>query len=313
LPPSAPPFRPRALRPGDLVGVCAPSGAVGREAALRGVAALRALGFEVRFSESMFDRRFFTAGPAEGRLQELHALFADDAVAGIVCARGGAGAAALLAGLDPALIRAHPKVFVGYSDVTFLHLFLHRLGLVTVHGPMVARDLADGSYDALSLRSAISGEGPLFAAQGAPLRPLRPGVAEGRLRGGCLSILAAAAGTPWSLVPDDEGTILFLEDIDERPYRIDRMLFQLRASGGFEGVKGVVFGEMKGCAAFQSDGYSLEEVLLEALTGLDVPIAIGMPSGHTAGTGVSLPLGVRAHLRCDGNEARFEVLEAAVQ
>jgi muramoyltetrapeptide carboxypeptidase len=294
------------------VGVCAPSGAVDRDAAQRGISALRALGFEVRFTEALFDQRFFTAGPASARVRELEALFSDDTVAGIVCARGGAGAASLLASLDPDIFRAHPKVFVGYSDVTFLHLFLHRQGLVTVHGPMVARELAEGGYDGSSFWSAVAGQGPLYAAQGPPLRALRPGIGEGTLRGGCLSILAAAAGTPWGFRPDEEGTILFLEDVDERPYRVDRMIFQLRAAGAFAGVQGVVFGEMKGCAARESDGYTLEDVVMEALAGLNVPVAIGLPSGHTSGPGVTLPLGVRARLACDG-DAAFEVLEAAVQ
>jgi muramoyltetrapeptide carboxypeptidase len=305
-------IRPRALRSGDLVGVCAPAGAVDREAVARGVAELRRLGFEVRFSESIFDRRFFTAGSAETRARELQALFADGDVAGVVCARGGAGAAALLSRLDAAVFRANPKVFVGYSDATFLHLFLQQQGLVTVHGPMVARELADGAYDAASLRTAITGEGPLFAASGGTLRPLRAGIAEGVLRGGCLSILAAAEGTPWAFRADEEGTILFVEDVDERPYRIDRMLFQLRASGAFAGVRGIVFGEMKGCAARPADGYALEDVVLDALEGLDVPIAFGLPSGHTSGPAVTLPLGVRARLACD-NEARFDVQEAAVR
>jgi muramoyltetrapeptide carboxypeptidase len=304
--------RPRALRPGDVVGVCAPSGAVDRDAALRGIAALRALGFEVRVSESLYDQRFFMAGTADVRARELQALFADDTVAGVFCARGGAGAASLLGRLDPAVFRSHPKVFVGYSDITFLHLFLHRQGLVTVHGPMIARELADGGYDVPSFWSAVAGQGARLAARGLPLRALRPGRGEGYLRGGCLSILAAAVGTPWAFRSDGDETILFLEDIDERPYRVDRMLFQLRAAGAFDGVRGVVFGEMKGCAAREADGYTLEDVVQDALSGLDVPVAFGLPSGHTSGPGVTLPLGVRARLACDG-DAEFEILEAAVR
>jgi muramoyltetrapeptide carboxypeptidase len=131
------------------------------------------------------------------------------------------------------------------------------------------------------------------------------------LRGGCLSILAAAAGTPWALAPDKEDTILFLEDVDERPYRIDRMLLQLRESGALAGVRGVVFGDMKGCAPRFDESYRLEEVLLDALEGLEVPVALGLSSGHTASPAVTLPLGVKARLRC-GERASFEVLEAAV-
>jgi muramoyltetrapeptide carboxypeptidase len=176
---------------------------------------------------------------------------------------------------------------------------------------MVARELADGVYDRASLWHALTGEGSPYAAGEDDLEPLRGGEAEGVLRGGCLSILAAAAGTPWALAPDGEATILFLEDVDERPYRIDRMLLQLRESGALAGVRGVVFGDMKGCAPRFDESYRLEEVLLDALEGLEVPVALGLSSGHTASPAVTLPLGVKARLRC-GERASFEVLEAAV-
>jgi muramoyltetrapeptide carboxypeptidase len=133
------------------------------------------------------------------------------------------------------------------------------------------------------------------------------------LRGGCLSILAAAAGTPWDLRPSGEATILFVEDVDEAPYRIDRMLFQLRASGALDGVRGIVFGEMKGCSPGPDADYALEEVLLEALEGLDVPVAFGFPSGHTSRANVTLPLGVAARLGCGTSEARLEVMEVPVE
>jgi muramoyltetrapeptide carboxypeptidase len=220
--------------------------------------------------------------------------------------------AQLLSRLDAEIFRAHPKVFVGYSDVTFLHLFLHRLGLVTFHGPMVARELADGGDDASSLMVAITGQGAPLDVAGSAFRVLRPGRGEGRLRGGCLSILAAAVGTPWAFRPDADGTILFLEDIDERPYRIDRMIFQLRAAGAFDNVRGLVFGEMKGCAALPTDAFTLEDVIMDALVGLDVPVAIGLASGHTTAPCLTLPLGVGARLEC-GDAARFQVLEVAVQ
>ncbi len=304
-------IRPRALRLGDLVGVCAPSGLVERAAVEKGAATLRGLGFKVRVSESMFEHKAFMAGTVERRVREIHDLFLDAEVSAVVCARGGAGAAALLSHLDSALLAAHPKVFVGYSDVTFLHLFLHREGLVTFHGPMVARELADGGYDRGSLLSALTGQGALYTTSADDLEPLASGSSEGVLRGGCLSILAAAVGTPWAFRPDPEGTILFLEDVDERPYRTDRMLFQLRASGALTGVRGIVFGDMKGCAPALSDDYRLEDVLLDALSGLDIPVALGLSSGHTRSPSVTLPLGVRSRLQC-GSSARFEVLEPGV-
>lgn len=304
-------IRPRALRPGDLVGLAAPAGPVDERQLRRGAAELESLGFAVSVPEGLFEGRGFTAGNLERRLDELQRLFADDTVAAIWCARGGAGAGRLLWRLDEDLIRAHPKLIVGYSDITYLHLYLGRLGLVTLHGPMVARELAEGAYDLPSLWHALTGEGTPYASGEDDLEPLRPGTGEGVLRGGCLSILAAAAGTPWALAPANEATILFLEDVDERPYRIDRMLLQLRESGALAGVRGIVFGDMKGCAPRLDEPYRLEDVLLEALEGLDLPVALGLSSGHTSSPAVTLPLGVRARLVC-GDGASFEVLEPAV-
>ena len=305
-------MKPRALRPGDRIGICAPAGPVDLERLERGAAALRALGFEVLVPEGIGARTGFTAGRVERRLAELHRLFADEAVAAIVCARGGAGAGWLLDKLDAQLLRSHPKLLVGYSDVTFLHLYLARLGLSSVHGPMAAWELADGSYHEASFRHALTGEGAPYSSEPEDLEPLRKGEAEGVLRGGCLSILAAASGTPWALDTTASDTILFLEDVDERPYRIDRMLWQLRRSGALAGVRGIVFGDMRGCSPKLQEDHRLQDVLLQCFDGLDVPIALGLSSGHAAGPAVTLPLGVRARLACGGEEARFEVLEPGV-
>jgi muramoyltetrapeptide carboxypeptidase len=313
--PSSPPGRtwrkPKPVRPGDLIGVAAPSAAVGGEALRRGVEELESLGFRVRVGEGATARHLFTAGTVERRLREIEDLLRDDDVAGIVCARGGAGASALLGHLDPGLVAARPKVFVGCSDVTFLHLWLQAAGVVSFHGPMAAGDLARGRYDRDSFMTAVTGEGTPFATESGDLLPLRAGSARGRLLGGCLSILAAAAGTRWPLPTSGEATILFIEDVNEPPYRIDRMLRQLRESGAFEDVVGVVFGDMKGCSPPLSAAFSLEDVILEALEGLDVPIALGLSSGHASGAAVTLPLGVVARLTC-GAEAALEVVEPAV-
>jgi muramoyltetrapeptide carboxypeptidase len=305
-------LRPRALRAGDLVGVCAPAGPVDAERLDRGVAELGALGFDVRLAAGVRARGpGFTAGTPADRLRDLRGLLEDDEVAAVFCARGGAGSGWLLRGLDPEAIRARPKLLVGYSDVTFLHLLWDRLGLATLHGPMVAWELASGAYDRDSLRWALSGEGAPYATGPDDLLPLRAGEAEGVVRGGCLSILAAAAGTPWALAPADD-TILFLEDLDEPPYRIDRLLLQLRESGALTNVKGIVFGDMKGCSPPVAADYDLTDVIRRALDGLEVPVALGLSSGHTSNPLVSLPFGVRARLRCGEEDAGFEYLEAGV-
>jgi muramoyltetrapeptide carboxypeptidase len=304
-------IKPRALRPGETIGLCAPSGPIEADFVAAGISELEGLGYRVLAAADLDRRTRFTAGSVERRVAEIHDLFANPEVRAIVCARGGAGALRLLPHLDPARIAADPKPFVGYSDVTALHLFLGRLGLVTVHGPMAGRSLVAGRYHRESFLAALTGEGKRYSTEPDDLEALREGEAVGILRGGCLSLLAAAAGTPWSLRPDPEGTILFIEDVRERPFRIDRMLSQLRLAGTFENVRGIVFGEMKGCGTAAGEDYTLEEVLEESLSGLDVPMAIGLSSGHTNAPNVSLPLGVRARLVC-GTEPRLEVLESAV-
>jgi len=299
-------LRPRALRKGDLLGVCAPSGPVDEDRLRSGITLLERLGYRVQAGDDLLSRVRLNAGSVERRVGELHRLVADEAVGAIFCARGGAGAGWLLPHLDPALFRAHPKIFLGYSDATFIHLFLDRLRIPSFYGPMVSVDFPDVLFHPDSLWGALEGD----SRHRTELLSLRSGVAEGTLRGGCLSILASAAGTPHALEPRP-GTILFLEDVDEPPYQVDRMLYQLRESGVFASVSGIVFGEMKGCGVRPGEAYTLRDVVLEALCGLDVPIAWGLPSGHTSGPTTTLPLGVRARLTC-GESAVFEVLEDAV-
>jgi muramoyltetrapeptide carboxypeptidase len=301
------------LRPGDVIGVVAPAGPVDEERLNLGVGELERLGFAVRVADGVLDRTGFTAGSVERRVAQIHGFFADPAVAAIACARGGAGTIQLLPHLDRDLLRDNPKPLLGYSDVTLLHLQMESVGLTSLHGPMVARELADGdtAYDRKSLWYALTGEGEPYESEPDDLVSLAEGTAEGILRGGCLSLLAASAGTPWALRNLDE-TILFVEDVDEKPYRVDRMLRQLRASGALQGVKGIVFGDMKGCAPSYTESYRLETILLEALDGLHVPIALGLSSGHTAHPNLTLPLGVRAGLECVNGEAWFGILEAPV-
>ncbi len=304
--------KPRPLRPGDLVGVAAPAASFDTALLQKGIGELEGLGLRVRVAEDIHERAQFAAGTPKRRVRELRGLFEDGEVAGIVCARGGAGAIHLLPGLDPLLAQRHPKDFVGCSDVTFLHSMLNALGLVTFYGPMVAGDMGRGSWDRESFWNAVSGEGAPLVTAADDLLPLRDGHGRGRILGGCLSILASAAGTPWAFRPDRDGTILFIEDIAEPPSRIDRLLRQLRAAGAFEGLQGVVFGDMLKCAPPRDTAFSLEDVVLEALEGLEVPVALGLSSGHVVSGALTLPLGVSARLLCERGEARLEVLEHAV-
>lgn len=293
--------------------MCAPAGPVDAARLERGVAELRRLGFEVHVPEGLLERRGFTAGTVDQRLGELYAAFEDDGLAGIFCARGGAGVIQLLPRLEIDRLVAHPKVFLGYSDLTFLHALLNNAGFVTFHGPMIAREIGDGAYHRESLLAAVTGRDTPYATEADELLPLRAGTAEGRLLGGCLSILAAASGTAWALrAAGAEDVILLLEDVDEAPYKIDRMLRQLRAAGALVRVSGIVLGDLPGCSPSIDASFTLEEVVLEALEGLDVPIALGLSTGHTHNPSVTVPLGVRARLECSADRAHFRILEPAV-
>ena len=276
-----------------------PRGRWTRSAWRKGVAELEGLGLRVRVSEGTLGRQFFTSGPVARRRDELQALFADDEVRGIVCARGGAGAGGLLPLLDPALLRDHPKALLGCSDITFLHLFLERLDLVSLHGP------DGGGRPRLGLlRPGEPAARPL--RRGRALRVRRPTTSKRSGPARARACCSAAASRSWPPRParpgrsarGREGTLLFIEDVHERPFRIDRMLRQLRQAGAFAGVRGIVFGDMQGCAPKGDEGYTLEAVILDALEGLEVPVALGLSSGHTASPAVTLPLGVRARLAC---------------
>jgi muramoyltetrapeptide carboxypeptidase len=232
-----------------------------------------------------------------------------------MCIRGGYGSNYLLDSLDFEIIAAHPKPFFAYSDLTGIQLhLLDELGLPVFHGPMLAADfyLLNGVH-LESFRAALAGE--LYSVGSAEgLRPLSPttdiSTVRGTLYGGCLSILISLLGTPWE--PSTEGTLLFLEDTAVKPYQIDRMLWQLRNAGKLEGVRGIVFGEMLDCVSPGAPASLLEEAILSALGGLDVPIAIGLRSGHVSRENVTLTFGVEAELAV-GDTARLHILEPAVK
>ncbi len=291
--------------------MCAPASAIEAEKVEAGVRELERLGFRVRVADDILDKQIYAAGSPERRVRELHELFADPEVRGVVCARGGAGAAQVLPLLDLGLLAAHPKVFSGYSDITHLHSVLGNLGIVSFHGPMLATELSTGRYDADSFLQSVSAmDGGMAFGADAGLRVLREGRASGRLRGGCLTLLAAACGTPWSLRAEDD-TILFLEEVDEKPYRVHRMLIQLRQSGVLDHVRGVVLGELPGCEGPPDLPYSLDEVLKDALPA-PLPVAIGLRSGHRAASFLTLPLGVAAELAADAEGARLVLTEGTV-
>jgi muramoyltetrapeptide carboxypeptidase len=302
-------LKPILLRRGEAIGVVAPASNVQREEAEAGVARLRELGYRVILGESLYEQDLYFAGSPEARARDLQRMFEREDVRAILCARGGYGSNYLLPLIDLEVIRRNPKPLIGYSDLTSLLTWVSdETGLVTFHGPMAAKDFAhaDG-VDLESWFASLEGTAGWSVNQ---MRTLMAGEAEGILYGGCLSILVASLGTPYEI--QTGGTILFLEDVGTKPYQIDRMLMQLKHAGKFDGVRGIVFGEMQDCVQPGGQSYSLEEVIVRVVGDLAIPIGFGLPSGHVRTRNITLPFGVPARLQAAANSATLTILEAAV-
>jgi muramoyltetrapeptide carboxypeptidase len=300
--------KPRALRLGDTIGVVAPAAAVEPAHLERGVAALTAMGYRVKVSRRALDRTGILAGSDTARAAELMAFFADPEVKAIFAARGGYGCGRLLPLLDFAMIARTPKVFVGYSDETYLlNALVERVGLVAFHGPMVAMDLARGLNPAARTHLArlLAGETLTDGLQGRTT--LRPGTAEGPLIGGCLTVVVAMIGTPWEPLLD--GRILFLEDTGEKAYRIDRMLTQLKQSGALGRVAGIVFGAIQPADGSTRERELIDHFLAEEVADLACPVLAGIEAGHGS-EHFALPMGLR--VRLDGAQRRLVFTESAV-
>lgn len=310
-----PRLKPPPLRPGDAVGIVAPGSPIKRDLLLAGCEGLRCLGYKPVYEDSILDRDLYFAGPVRRRARELEEMFERDDVRAIVCARGGYGTNYLLQELDLAKLKRHPKIFVGYSDVTtLLTWFTHAAGLVTFHGPMVTKDFAVPEGVHLpSWNAAVAASSPweLNFSPGSEVKALLEGHADGTLYGGCLSMLAASLGTPYEI--DTRDTILFVEDVAAKPFQIDRMLMQLKLAGKLETVRGIVFGEMLDCIqpGVEQD-YTLEQVVTRVLRDLHIPVAYGLRSGHVTRENIALPLGVRCSLEAKKDAVRLRLLEPSV-
>ena len=307
---------PPALRPGDTIGVVSPSSAIDDSLSLQlAREAIEALGFRVKEGAHVAARRGYLAGTDAERAADLNAMFADPGVHAIVCLRGGWGAARLLPLLDYARIRRSPKILLGFSDVTALHCALQaKAGLVSFHGPMgssswnafnvdqfrrlfLARELMD-------YRNRQEAGDELVPRRNRTMT-IRGGKARGELVGGNLAVLVALAGTPY--MPDLEGRILFLEDVGEAPYRIDRMFSTLRLSGALDRLAGFIFGECTDCEP--GGGYgslTLEQILDDYIRPLGIPAYRGAMIGHVREQFI-VPVGGRVELDADGG--RFRLLE----
>ena len=288
---------PAALTPGDRIAVVSPASACARDEFDAGVAELRRLGFDPVYDETVFAREAgYLAGTPELRAGAFLRFWRDPSVRALIAVRGGYGSVQLLPFLDRDTIRAAPKLFIAYSDNTSLLSWLTcQCGISALHGPMLERRLSRGpdGYDESSFMALVQGGNGLALAPDG-LTVFQHGEAVGPLLGGTLTQLAASMGTPYAFDPP-HGAILFIEDVSERPYRIDRMLTQLRLSGVLDRAAALVFGEMRSCD--EADGRVTARDVVERVTrGFAGPVVFGFPSGHTSGPCWTVPLGVRVRL-----------------
>ena len=304
--------KPRALAPGARLAVVAPASPFTREEFDRGVEEIRRLGFEPVYDDTVFARQRYVAGSPALRAAAIHAAWRDPSIAGLIGVRGGYGSAQVLPLLDcDEAVRAG-KPFVGYSDLTAMLTFL-TLGchLVAFHGPMLAGRLGRGAegYDERSFMSALCRREPMGELTPPGLEAIRSGDASGVLLGGTLTQLLASIGTPFAFAPPD-GYVLFLDEVGERPYRLDRMVVQLRQAGLLDRASAVVIGELPRCDEPTGDP-TARAVMTELFADFRGPVLIGFPSGHTVSPAMTLPFGVQARVVADG-PPRLVIEEAAV-
>ncbi len=296
-------IKPQPLKKGDAVGVVSPAGLYNEDLIRKGIELLKSMGFRVKLYRENIKPFRYMAGSDEERADEFMSAFLDEEIRGIFASRGGYGSIRIIPYLKPEIIKTHPKVFVGYSDITSLHLFLlNRCGMICFYGPMIAQERSISPEELELLLDLIMGnmrEGLLGVGE-----PLKGGKAEGRLTGGCLSLIVSSIST--GIDAPFDGKILFLEDVGEPAYRIDRMLTQLKMAGRFHGVKGVVFGSMKECGSQKL----IKEIVLDIFDEGDFPVIFNFPSGHGEKI-LTLPLG--AEVLMDGDSGALWLLEGAVQ
>ena len=304
--------KPRALAPGDRLAIVAPASPFTREEFDSGLHELRRLGFVPVYDDSVFARQRYVAGSAAVRAAAIHAAWSDPSIAGLIAVRGGYGSAQLLPLLDREEARRASKPFIGYSDLTSMLTYL-TIGCerVAFHGPMLAGRLGRGAagYDEDSFVSALCRREPAGELAAPELESVRGGEASGVLLGGTLTQLLASLGTPYAFEPP-AGYVLFLDEVGERPYRLDRMVTQLAQAGLLARAAAVVIGQLPGCDE-PSGEPTARAVIADLLADFPGPVVIGFPSGHTVGPAMTLPFGVRARVIA-GDRPRLVIEEAAV-
>jgi muramoyltetrapeptide carboxypeptidase len=306
-------LKPRALVAGDRLAVVAPGSPFAREEFDRGIEELRRLGFDPVYDDSVFARRHYVAGQPALRAEAIHAAWRDDSIAGLIGVRGGYGSVQLLPLLDTELARRARKPFIGYSDLTSILSFLTLgCGLVAFHGPMLAGRLGAGEtrYDRDSFLRAVCRREAMGELAPSGLETIRRGEASGMLVGGTISQIVGSLGTPFAFAPSP-GSVLFLDEVAERPYRLDRMLTQCRQAGLLARASAIVVGELPRCDEPSGEPTG-RAVVADVLSDFGGPVLIGFPSGHTTGPAMTLPFGVRCRVVGDAHP-RLVLEEAAVE
>jgi len=313
-------LKPARLQPGDLVGIVAPGGHTSEAALAKAVANIESLGLRARLSDNINYAYGNYAGTVEQRVEDLHAMFRDPEIKAVWAIRGGSGCISLLEHIDYKLIRRHPKILIGYSDITCLHLaILKQAGLVTFHGPVASSTFSE--YVVTQLQNVLMTPHDTWTIAMSPenaakavdqpnyaIRTIHSGVATGPLIGGNLSMVAALAGTPYAA--DFKDAILYLEDVNEEPYRIDRWMMQLQLSQGFRQAAAVMLGIFENCEATDGDSaLTLDETIDQHLLPLARPVVTGYSFGHIRNQ-LTIPVGLRATL--DTGRQTLTLLEPAV-
>jgi len=306
-------LKPRALRSGDRLAIVAPASGFDRGEFDQGIGEIEKLGFVPVYDDSVFARREYVAGSADLRATAIRSAWRDPSIAGIVAVRGGYGSAQVLPLLDPAEAREARKPFVGYSDLTAVLTFLTmNCRMVAFHGPMLDGRLGRGQdgYDRESFEKALCRREPMGELTPPGLEAIARGEARGMLLGGTLTQVLASIGTPYAFAPP-QGYVLFLDEVGERPYRLDRMVLQLQQTGLLAKASAVVIGQLPRCDE-PSGTPTARSVMTDLFNDFPGPVLFGFPSGHTTGPAVTLPFGVTCHVVADARP-RLIIEEAAVQ
>ncbi len=286
------PLVPPPLYPGDRIAVIAPASPFDSDEFYSGLSVMEKLGFRPVFNDDLFQSEGFLAGSDQHRAAMLNAAFADDDIRGIWCVRGGYGALRILPLIDYTGIRSRPKVFIGCSDITaILHALHATCGMVTFHGPMIA-SLRHATAPTIDALAELFQWRNTYAATPETAVRIRAGCASGTVSGGNLAILCHLVGTPWH--PQFSGRLLFLEDRGEAPYRIDRMLRQMKMAGCFDGLAGIILGSFEKCGSKDE----IHRIMAEAFSDMDIPVLGGFSAGHSE-PNIVLPMGITARLDAD--------------